>query len=221
MADDDGTGISDPSQVSEYVQDTYGGTVSSMTAQDRAEQLLAEVNENLAREGVPAVYWQWGASGNLNGSFDASAWMMTLNETNFSDPADVYDTAVLSARHQDVAQTVYHEARHAEQCYRCCRERAGLGATPAQIREAMELGSTPVPPMWLIEMAAADPILQCDASQYEAEQWYRSMYGDLSDERLEALRNGTYEDYRNLPEEADGWAARDAVGEGYREHENP
>ena len=221
MTDNDGTGIADPSQISEYVQDTYGETVSSMTATDRAEQLLAEVNQNLAREGVPGVYWQWGASGNLNGSFDASEWMMTLNETNFGDPDGEYDTAVLSARHQDVAQTVYHEARHAEQCYRCCRERAGLGATPAQIREAMEAGSTPVPPMWLIEMAHADPILQCDTSQYEAEQWYRSMYGDLSDERLDALNNGTYDDYRNLPEESDAWSARDAVGEGYQQHENP
>ena len=55
----------------------------------------------------------------------------------------------------------------------------------------------------------------CSASQYEAEQWYRSMYGDLSDERLDALNNGTYDDYRNLPEEADAWKARDEVTEGY------
>ena len=215
MADEDGTGIADPSQIGEYVEDTYGGTVSSMMPADRAEQLMAEVNQNLASQGVPAVYWQWGASGGTSGSFDAAAWTMDLNEVEFSDPEGEYDTTVLTARHDEVAQTVYHEARHAEQCFRCCRERIGLGATPAQVYEAMQQGSTPVPPMWLIEMAAADPILQCDASQYEAEQWYRSMYGDLSDERLDALNNGTYDDYRNLPEEADAWKARDEVTEGY------
>ena len=130
MADEDGTGIADPSQISEYVQDTYGESVSSMSPADRAEQLMAEVNQNLASEGVPAVYWQWGATGNTNGSFDASAWTMELNEVNFTDPDGEYDTTVLTARHQDVAATIYHEARHAEQCYRCCRERIGLGATP-------------------------------------------------------------------------------------------
>ena len=221
MADEDGTGIADPSQIGEYVEDTYGGTVSSMMPADRAEQLMAEVNQNLASQGVPAVYWQWGASAGASGEFDAAAWTMSLNEVEFSDPDGEYDTAVLTARHDEVAQTVYHEARHAEQCFRCCRERIGLGATPAQVYEAMQAGSTPVPPMWLIEMAAADPILQCDASQYEAEQWYRSMYGDLSDERLDALDHGTYDDYRNLPEEADAWATDDAVGEGYRQHDNP
>ena len=48
MADDDGTGIADPSQIGEYVQDTYGASVSSQSPADRAEQLMAEVNQNLA-----------------------------------------------------------------------------------------------------------------------------------------------------------------------------
>lgn len=217
MTDHDGTGIADPSQVSEYVQDTYGGTVSSMLPEDRAAQLLAEVNENLAREGVPGVYWTWGAAAGDAGSFNAAEWTMKLAEADFTDPEGEYDTTVLTARHQELGDTVYHEARHAEQAFRCCRERAGLGATAHQIYEAMDLGSTPVPPMWVIELATQNPILQCDTAQYEAEQWYRSMYGDLSDERLEALNNGTYEEYRALPEESDAWATGDAVTEEYRQ----
>lgn len=220
MTDHEGTGIAHESQIGEYVQDTYGGTVSSMMPEDRAAQLLAEVNENLAREGVPGVYWQWGASGNLSGEFDTANWMMTLNDVNFGDPEGEYDTTVLTARHHEVAETVYHEARHAEQCFRCCRERAGLGATPEQIYAAMDLGSTPVPPMWVIEMAAQNPILQCDPSQYEAEQWYRSMYGEDADARRDALTTGTYDEYRALPEEADAWQVGDDVTDAYRQQEN-
>jgi hypothetical protein len=217
MTDQD-TGMADPSQVGEYVQDTYGSTVSSMSPQDRAEQLMAEANQNLAAEGVPAIGWAFGASGSTCGTFDASSWSMSLNETYFAELAGVTDTSVLSARYQEAGQTVYHEARHGEQAFRCCRERAGLGATAQQISDAMQAGSAPVPPMWVIEYACQIPIQQCDASQYQAEQWYESMYGAGAEHRRDTLTdpNAPYEDYRALPEEADAWRTDDSIAEGYR-----
>jgi hypothetical protein len=218
MSDED-TGMADPNEVSTYVDETYGTTVSSMSPQDRAELLMADVNARLAAQGVPAIGWSFGASGNLYGSFDASAWSMQLNEAYFGETST--DVNQLTYNYEQASQTIYHEARHAEQTFRAGRERAGLGATTAQIRAAMQAGSAPVPPDWVLDLAAQNPILQCDYSQYQAEAWYESMYGAGSQHRRDVLTHPDAPDadqaYHALPEESDAWRTDDAVGDGYHQ----
>ena len=50
--------------------------------------------------------------------------------------------------------------------------------------------------------ALADPIMQCDRSQYEAEEWFESVYGSGRTQRNDTLTDpgAPYDDYRSLPE---------------------
>lgn len=207
---DEQTGLSQESNVDQYVDETYGGAVSSMSADDRAAQVMAAVNERLSAEGCPYIQWTWGASGTTQGYFHYQDWTMVLNEGPFS-PA-TYEAGSV-AEHADLLDTVYHEARHSEQWYRAARERAGLGAVAGQIVEVMGI------PQWVADAACADPILQCDYSQYQAEQWYESIYGTGADHRDEVLGDvqGHYDDYTHLPEEADAWQAGGEVTHEYTE----
>ena len=113
--------------------------------------------------------------------------------------------------------SVYHEARHAEQWFRMARERIGLGATVEQTATQMGI------PSWVVDWAALDPITQCDASQYESEQWYQSVYGEGRAHRENVLSDTTanYDAYRALPEEADAWKTGDAVTQEYHNQNRP
>jgi hypothetical protein len=209
------TGLARESSVDEYVDNTYGSVYSSMSAADRAESLIVAVNEELASAGVPALKLPptWGASGPTWASFTFRTWTLDLNPANF-DPTH-YDT--LSADDQnDVAVTVYHEARHAEQWFRMARERAGLGATQADLER---LGH----PSDIALAALADPIMQCDRSQYEAEEWYESVYGSGHTHRNTTLTdpNAPYDDYRELPEERDAWGVETEVERDFDRRPTP
>src|SRR5436190_11238781 len=83
MSDED-TGMAGAGSISRYVDGTYGTAVSSMSAHDRAGQLMHAVNQTLQVEGVPAVEWAFGAPDGTYGMFDASQWTMYLNEHYFS-----------------------------------------------------------------------------------------------------------------------------------------
>jgi hypothetical protein len=125
------TGMASDGSVEAYTEGTFSTAVSSMSPDDRAAQLMGEANQSLAAEGVPGVYHDWGANGtNDYGYFDASTWTMSLNEHYFSETS--FDVTQLENNYREALQTVYHEARHAEQTFRCLREVIGLGATPDQ-----------------------------------------------------------------------------------------
>jgi hypothetical protein len=223
MSDED-TGMATGDDVSSYVDGTYGTAVSSMSAHDRAGQLMQEVNRTLQHEGIPEVAWDFGAPASTYGTFDAGEWKMLLNEHYFSP--DGTDAATLEDNYREALQTVYHEARHAEQAFRGARERIGLGASVAQAMEAMaHAHNAPAPPQWVVELAAGNPILQCDYAQYQAEAWYQSMYGAGAESRYQTLthpEDPNYDTgYRALPEEADAWRTDGLVGEAYREYGQP
>jgi hypothetical protein len=209
------TGLARGESVHEYVDETYGTVYSSMSAADRAAALIVAANEQLVSAGVPELKLPptWGASGNTWATFTFRDWTLDLNPANF-DPTH-YDT--LSADDQnDVAGTVYHEARHAEQWFRMARERAGLGATQADLEA---LGH----PSDIALAALANPIMQCDHSQYEAEEWYESVYGSGRTHRDTTLGNtsGHYDEYRGLPEERDAWGVTSEVEREFDERPTP
>ena len=148
------TGLAHDDAVDEYVNDTYGTVYSSMSAADRAAALITAANEQLEAIGVPALKLPptWGASGGTWAAFTFRTWTLDFNPANL-DPTH-YD--FLSADEQnDAAVYVYHEARHAEQWFRMARERAGLGATQADLEA---LGH----PSDIAAAAIANPIMQCD-----------------------------------------------------------
>ena len=205
---DDETGLQSGAEVHQFVQSTYAGAVTSMSAEDRANQVMAAVNQRLAAEGVPQVKWDWGVAAAQAGQFSFRTWTMALGKKAF-DPA-AYEAGQV-ADHADLLDTVYHEARHAEQWYRQARERAGLGATAEQIAATTGI------PHEIADAATANPIIECDRAQYEAEAWFQSVYGSGAAHRKETLKDVAhhYDDYRNLPEEADAWKTAGKVTDEY------
>lgn len=203
------TGIYDPSNIEQYVRDTWGDANSCMSPNDRAQALVDDINRQLLGEGIPAVGWQFNTGLGNGAQFDFSTWYMELGTHNFE--MDVAEGASVDEQAWTVS-VVFHEARHAEQWFRMARERIGLGATPEQVAQVTGM------PVWIAQQAAADPILQCDASQYEAEEWYHSVYGDGAGHRNEVLGDvqNRYDEYRSLPEEADAWNTTDDVADEYR-----
>jgi hypothetical protein len=198
------TGIQEPGNIEDYVRHVWGEANSCMSPDDRASAVVAHVNEQLQAVGVPAVGWRFNAAHGTGAVFAFQDWTMELGVEPYS--MDVADNATPDQQAWQVS-AVYHEARHAEQWFRMARERIGLGATPEQAAHIMQI------PLTVAQWAQLDPITQCDASQYEAEEWYRSVYGDGAAHRHDTLSDvqGHYQDYRNLPEESDAWRAGDAV----------
>lgn len=206
------TGIQEPADIAGYVRRVWGDENSCMAPEDRAAALIGAVNEQLSAVGVPMVGWDFKAAAGNQAQFHKATWEIWLEAAAFAmEVADTADTAAQAG----LVDTVYHEARHAEQWFRMARERIGLGAT---VEQATEHGDIPE---WVVQWAALAPITQCDYSQYEAEQWYQSVYGSGSAHREHVLTDpdAPYEDYRNLPEEADAWRTGDAVNEAYRRHQ--
>lgn len=204
------TGIAEPGNIEDYVRNTWGDANSCMSPNDRAEAVVADVNVALQGEAIPAVSWRFNSAHGTGAVFAFQEWVMELGETPYT--IDVADNATPEQQAWQIS-SVYHEARHAEQWFRMARERIGLGATAEQAAQVMDI------PVWVAQWAAQDPINQCDASQYEAEEWYRSVYGEGAAHRNETLGDvqGNYSEYRNLPEEADAWSTGDAVSEEYRQ----
>lgn len=209
------TGLARDEAVTEYVDDTYGIVYSSMSAADRAEALIHAANEQLIAAGVPPLKLppDWTASGSTWATFQFRTWNLNLNPANF-DPT--YFDTLTPDEQNDVAGTVYHEARHAEQWFRMARERAGLGATKADLEA---LGH----PSDVALAALADPIMQCDQSQYESEEWYESVYGAGRTHRDTTLTDPSapYDDYRALPEERDAWGVTTEVEREFDERPTP
>jgi hypothetical protein len=198
------TGIQEPANIEQYVREVWGEANSCMNPDDRANAVVAHVNEQLTAVGVPNVGWHFDSSKGVNAAFDFQTWNMALGDTPYH--MDVADNATPEQQAWQVS-SVYHEARHAEQWFRMARERIGLGATAEQAAHAMHI------PIEIAQWAALNPITQCDASQYEAEEWYQSVYGSGAPHRATTLHDvqGHYQDYRNLPEEHDAWATGDSV----------
>jgi hypothetical protein len=204
----DDTGLADPAEVKQFVGANSGSAVSSMSAEERAEKVVGEVNARLAAQGVPHVAWSFGSGANNSGEFHPSTWTIVLDKDAF-DPAK-YDTGD-TFDHSQVLELVYHEARHAEQNFRGARERAGLGATADQIVAATHV------PQEVASEAAANPIKECDKSQYEAEEWYQAAYGSGKDhhEAVEADGKNRLQEYHALPDEKDAFETGDKVADEY------
>jgi hypothetical protein len=130
------TGIQDPSDIRQYVHEVWGEANSCMDPNDRANAVVAHVNEALRGAGVPEVSWHFDSSKGVNAAFDFQTWQMALGNSPYE--MDVADNATAEQQEWQVS-SVYHEARHAEQWFRMARERCGLGATAGQVAHVMAI----------------------------------------------------------------------------------
>jgi hypothetical protein len=202
---------------------------NDLTPRERADELVRLVNTHLEAAGVPAVTIDPRDTGNDSGSFHFARWQMRI-----SLPA--VSSAQLTLRDaRELVDTIYHEARHAEQWFRIAQVRAGQGRAAGAI--ATELGIQ----RRIADRAKADPLDPQSMQGVIALGWYDSVYGSGSAHReatlstveaaatarnrardrnkahpsaanqaaldaAEARFQPAHDAYRDLPEENDAWA---------------
>ncbi|MBP2330099.1 hypothetical protein JOF56_010484 [Kibdelosporangium banguiense] len=202
------------------------------TAQARADALVAAVNRRLADAGVTTVTVQLydGDSPSEQGSFDFPTWTMRLNRLLLNQSGLTQEAAT------DLANTVYHEARHTEQWFTMARYLAGQGYSAAGIASNLD-----IPARVARDAKNAPPIRRGTTEAVVASGWYESVYGsgaahreavltrvenagwavttaecrcrrspspanDLLLEQARAEFDVAHDAYRELPEENDAWA---------------
>ena len=208
-----------------------------LTPQQRAAELVRLVNIRLRAAGVPEVTPNATNTGVAAGEFDFPTWQMNVGLPALSMAQPTRDQAA------DIADTIYHEARHAEQWFRMAQLRAGQGRTAAQI--ARELGIE----RRIADAAVAAPLAAGSMQALIAQGWYDSVYGSGSAHRERTLTTVTgaaeardraqqrfdanpsaqnqaaldralrrfqraHDAYRDLPEENDAWATGPMTGAG-------
>jgi hypothetical protein len=108
-------------------QTIYRGWDTYPSPADRMTALTAAANAALTSVGVPAM--NPAVDPGLKCQFEAGPWTITM-------PLGFFGVKPAEDRMIQVATTVYHEARHAEQYWNMARMLAGQGKTPQEIHAA-------------------------------------------------------------------------------------
>jgi hypothetical protein len=172
-----------------------------------------------------------------SGAFDFRVWRMSLGLKALRTAQPTRDQAA------DLVETVYHEARHAEQWFRMAQMRAGRGLSAAAIAAEMT-----IPPR-IAALAVAAPLERGSMQAVIAEGWFDSVYGAGQEDRnavltraeadeealraaqarydkaktpaneaalaaAKAKRDESRAVYQNLPEENDAFATGKMTGAG-------
>jgi hypothetical protein len=210
---------------------------NDLTPRERADELVRLVNVHLEAAGVPAVTIDARDIGVDAGNFHFQTWQMRIALPAVSKDSLTRDDAA------DIVNTVYHEARHAEQWFRMAQLQAGRGHSAAGI--AFELGI----PRRIANLAKAAPLDPESMQGVIAAGWYDSVYGSGAEQRNATLntveaaakardrardRNAkhpsaanqaaqdaaeerfdrAHDRYRDLAEENDAWATGPMTGAG-------
>jgi hypothetical protein len=158
-----------------------------LTPQQRAAELVRLVNVHLERVGVPAVTPNPIDTGTNLGTFDFTTWAMDVG---------VEALAIAQpdrAQAADVVDTIYHEARHAEQWFRIAQLRAlqrrrGEGAAEDE-RLGRAIAAELQIPRRIADRAVTSPPRFALGSMEAlvAQGWFDSIYGRGSAHRNQVL----------------------------------
>jgi hypothetical protein len=118
-----------------------------LTANNRADYLVALANRVLARYNVPAVTKQFKQQDSkFSAEFSHRTWCIDLDRRGFSS-----STAPSIDDMAELADSVYHECRHAEQWFLICRLLRGFGQPATYLTDlsihakpAKKAGSVPM-----------------------------------------------------------------------------
>lgn len=152
---------------------------TSLTPVERAEGLGDAANAELAAIGVPETGIVIKDMPGRAGELDFQVWNINLNQGNYQQPN------VFRGMMANMADTVYHEARHAEQWHKMARLEAGMGHDAAYISRMLHL------PAHIAADAASKPLDTTSAEGAAAEPWHRSVYGAGSAHRNQTLTDLT------------------------------
>ena len=146
------------------------------TAEARINKLVELVNKELTIANVPNCDPKIDdAEGNL-GQFEFETWALDIGKPAFEkdDPTP--------AEKADMADTIYHESRHAEQWYRMAQFQASQGKSAQQIADDMSI------PKKIADKAFADPLKKGSMDALIAEGWNESVYGSRASFRNKVLK---------------------------------
>ena len=184
-----------------FAVDQYAGVAQKLrenwarlTPYSRAQMLVTAVNFELAHVDVPSTTFE--LSDKLpplnSGEFVANEkdWTFLLNKAMFTDPSpDSIDQQGEGS--PGLAQTVYHEGRHAEQWFRMARLKAGSKWKAKVIADWL---SIPVP---IAKEAVRHPLKGDGPEAREAEAWIASISGGAGEKNAKA-EQGADEPQRKL-----------------------
>jgi hypothetical protein len=148
------------------------------TADARAAELLRMANWYLYHAGVPDLartFINDNASTNL-AQFDSTAWAVALTREVLEAPTLAPEDAM------DLADVIYHEARHAEQYFSVARMLSGQGRNAAQISARFYIKPA------VAQMALDNPIRRRTQQALVASGWYESIAGNGRGHRNNTLR---------------------------------
>lgn len=183
----------------EFAQDYLGIDWTSLkTAEERGSKMVDLINKQLKAAGVPECAVRVGDLGEDSGQFGFDDWTILVGN-------DFLSKEKLTRKQlDDFANTIIHEARHAEQWFNMAQKLAGEGKKTKDIADEMGI------PNKIAKAAFENPIGKGTSKFLVSKNWYESVYGSGSDHRDKTLDDdGSYEDYRNLPEEHDAWRVGD------------
>ncbi|CAD0007529.1 eCIS core domain-containing protein [Flavobacterium chungangense] len=139
--------------------------------------------------------------------FDFRTWKMEIDESLLTIDANL-------------ANTLYHEARHSEQWFKMILMRIKKHESKEKIVSEMSV------PLKIVEYALqlnAETVLPKEQHKSVAE-FHESVYGSGREERNKVLTNlnvkGNYQKYKNLPEEVDAWEVGGKVNIAIEKKEN-
>jgi hypothetical protein len=147
-----------------------------LSEEQRRDRLTDAANAELRNAGVFPVKPALEDLGPFAGQFHFKSWILGLGKAPFAAPT------VTDAQATEIASTVYHESRHAEQFHRMARSLAGEGMKAPEIAEKTEMDRTAA------EDAAKKPLT--DASSKEAKEagvWLDSVYRKTALERKSVI----------------------------------
>lgn len=201
---DFGFGLTDPANMTEFCKEftQLMSDWATLTPEQRRARLEDAINRQLGKSGLPRQSVTGSAShapGNAQYSFQSGALEISQAQLN---------SATLSSQSaRQLANAVYHEARHAEQWHGMARLAAGRGQSAAQIQSSMFV--TPA----TAQAAAANPLTGTSAQSNLASASYDSVYGSRGGYRNDVLNDiqNRYSEYRALPEEQDAWNTGNAL----------
>jgi hypothetical protein len=178
------SGLQATDEPESFGQDAQTGVIDrwqDLTVDQRIAELIRLVNARLQSAGVPAVAPNPQDTLDL-GAFNFPDWTMIVGRNAMA----VEQPNLAQAK--DLVNTIYHEARHAEQWFRvaqlrCLQRRSGNpGATDARIAAAVatELG---IPRTIAGEAVKPAPFALGSMDALIAQGWFDSVYGTGSTRR--------------------------------------
>jgi hypothetical protein len=143
---------------------------ADMSPEDRMGDLARGANAELVSAGVCPLDFGLLDLGFLDGKFDRPNWKMVLNKPTFEKDSINQDEAA------NLAETVYHEARHAEQTNSVARMLVGKQMSTPEIVAKLNV------PQNVVDQARTKPIDPQSPEAQLAADVYKSEYGENKEE---------------------------------------